>query len=140
LRTGLVMAGHGGFAQRLLPFVKRGLLGSLGTGDALQSWITLEDQVRGMRFLMEKAPQGAVNMVAPSPATMSEIIAAIAHAFGSRPGFPVPSWALRLGIGEAADDLLNSQAGVPGVLTGLGFTWSHPTLEDAARYVADDAR
>ncbi|PKQ18496.1 MAG: TIGR01777 family protein [Actinobacteria bacterium HGW-Actinobacteria-8] len=139
VRTGLVLAGHGGFAHRLLPFVKRGLLRSLGSGDALQSWITLEDQVRGLRFLMEVAHGGPVNMIAPRPATMAQIIAAIAHAFGSRPGLPVPAWALRAVVGEAADDLLNSQAGVPGVLNRLGFTWSHPTLEDAARYVAEDS-
>jgi hypothetical protein len=106
----------------------------------LQSWITLEDEVRGLRFLMDTGHKGAVNMIAPRPATMAQIIAAIAHAFGSRTGLPVPAWALRAVIGEAADDLLNSQAGVPGVLTRLGFTWSHPTLEDAARYVADNSR
>ncbi|WP_291378285.1 TIGR01777 family oxidoreductase [Demequina sp.] len=140
LRTGLVVAGHGGFAQRLLPLVKRSLLKSLGGGDALQSWITLEDQVRGLRFLMDKRYEGPANLVTPQPATMAEIIAALAHALGSRPGLTVPSWVLRVVIGEAADDLLSSQAGVPKALTQLGFAWSHPTLESAARYVADDAK
>jgi uncharacterized protein (TIGR01777 family) len=139
LRTGLVLAGHGGFAQRLIPLVKRGLLKSLGSGDARQSWITLEDEVRGMRLLMEAPHQGPVNMVAPQPVTMAQIISALSHAFGSRTGFPVPSWALRAVIGEAAEDLMNSQAGVPDVLTTLGFTWSHPTLDDAARYVVANA-
>ncbi len=140
LRTGLVLAGHGGFAQRLLPLIEFNLLRSLGSRDALQSWVTLEDQVRALRFLMEQPHHGPVNVVAPHPATMAEIIAALARAFGKRRGFPVPGWVLRTVIGEAADDLLASQAGVPGVLTGLGFTWSHPTLADAARYVADNAR
>ncbi len=140
LRTGLVLAGHGGFAQRLLPLVRRGLLGSLGGGDARQSWITLEDHVRGMRFLIDKRHQGPANLVAPQAASLADIIAAIAHALGSRPGLTVPSWLLRTVIGEAADDLLASQAGVPGVLTRLGFEWSHPTLESAARYVADSAK
>lgn len=139
LRTGLVLAGHGGFAQRLLPFAKRGLLGSLGSRTALQPWITLEDHVRGLRTLMENAHRGPVNMVAPRPATMAEIVGAIARAFGKRPGVPVPAWALRLAIGEAAEDLLNSQAGVPAVLTERGFTWTHPTLELAARYVATES-
>lgn len=140
LRTGLVLAGHGGFAHRLLPLIKLNLLRSLGSRDALQSWVTLEDEVRALRFLVEHPHQGPVNVVAPQPATMAEIIGALAHAFGKRRGFPVPGWVLRTVIGEAADDLLASQAGVPGVLTRLGFTWSHPTLKDAARYVADNAR
>lgn len=139
LRTGLVLTGHGGFAERLLPFAKRGLLGSLGSRDALQSWVTLVDHVRGLRLLMDRAHRGPVNMVAPHPATMADIIAAIARAYGSRPGLPVPGWALRLAIGEAAEDLLNSQAGVPGALNGLGFTWMHPDVDEAARYVRQDA-
>ncbi len=139
VRTGLVLAGHGGFAQRLLPLIKLNLLRSLGSRDALQSWITLQDEVRALRYLMENTHQGPVNVVAPRPATMAEIIGALAHALGSRRGFPVPGWVLRAVIGEAADDLLASQAGVPGVLNRLDFTWSHPTLQDAARYVADDS-
>jgi len=139
LRTGLVLAGHGGFAQRLIPLVKRSLLRSLGSGGALQSWISLEDEVRAMRFLVENRHHGPANLVAPQPATMAHIIGALAHAFDSRRGFTVPSWVLRAVVGEAADDLLSSQAGVPGVLTTLGFRWSHATLEEAARYVADNA-
>lgn len=139
LRTGLVLTGHGGFAERLLPFAKRGLVGSLGSREALQSWITLEDHVRALRLLMDRPRRGPVNMVAPRPATMAEIVAAIAHAYGSRPGLPVPGWALRLVIGEAAEDLLNSQAGVPGVLNSLGFSWTHPDIDAAARYVKRDA-
>jgi uncharacterized protein len=140
LRTGLVLAGHGGFAQRLLPFAKRGLLGSLGSRTALQPWITLEDHVRGLRSLMDSAHRGPVNMVAPRPATMAEIVGAIAGAYGKRSGLPVPGWVLRLVIGEAAEDLLNSQAGVPAVLTDRGFAWTHPTLELAAHYVAADSQ
>ncbi|MCB2411358.1 TIGR01777 family oxidoreductase [Demequina sp. TTPB684] len=140
LRTGLVLAGHGGFAERLIPLVKRSLLRSLGSSDALQSWISLDDEVRAMRLLMDKRHEGPANLVAPKPATMAQIIGALAHAFGSHRGFTVPSWALRVVVGEAADDLLSSQAGVPGALTSLDFEWSHPTLEAVARYVAEDAR
>ena len=140
LRTGLVLAPHGGFAKRLLPLARRGLLGSMGNGAALQSWITLDDTVSAMRFLLEQRHQGAVNVVAPQPAPISDVIGSLARAFGATPGLTVPAWVLHAVIGEAADDLLASQAGVPGVLNRLGFTWSHPTLDDAASYVAAGAK
>lgn len=136
MRTGLVLAPHGGFAKRLLPLAKRGLIGSLGTPTALQAWISLVDEVGAMRFLMESEHEGPVNMVGPRAATSAELIAAISAAFGHRPGIPVPSWALQAAVGPAADDLLASQNGVPGVLSRLGFEWTHPTLADAAGYVA----
>ncbi|MFO7245003.1 MAG: TIGR01777 family oxidoreductase [Actinomycetes bacterium] len=135
-RTGLVLSDHGGFAARLLPLVRRGLLGSLGPGRALHSWITLDDAVRGLRALIDSDHHGAANLVSPHPVSDRELIAAFSRAYGKRPGLPVPAWALRLGIGPAIIDLLSSQAGVPTVLESLGFAWEHPTIDEAARHVA----
>ena len=137
LRTGLVLSGHGGFAERLLPLVKRGLFGGFGKATAYQSWITLHDHVRATRLLLESNHIGPVNVIAPEPVTDGQLVAALSRAYGRSPGLKVPGWALRAVIGEAVSDLLASQRGVPAVLTELGFTWDHPTITDAARYVAD---
>lgn len=139
LRTGLVLAAHGGFAERLMPLVKWGLIGGFGKGNAYQSWITLDDHVRATRALLHGEHAGPANMISPSPVTDAEMVAELSRAFGRRPGLKVPGWALHLGIGEAADDLLASQKGAPGVLTRLGFSWDHPTMRDAATYVATAA-
>lgn len=136
LRTGLVLASHGGFAKRLLPLASRGLVGALGNPQAIQSWISLEDHVRAMRFLIDGAHHGAANLVAPTAATSGELADALAGAFGHRAGLGVPSWLLRAVVGPAADDLLASQNGVPAVLNRLGFTWTHDTIAAASRYVA----
>lgn len=137
LRTGLVLSGHGGFAERLLPLVKRGLLGGFGKGTAYQSWITLHDHVRATRLLLDNDVEGPVNVIAPQPVTDSELVAALSRAFGRTPGLKVPGWILRAAIGEAVSDLLASQRGVPRVLSERGFEWDHPTIEAAAQYVAD---
>lgn len=131
-RTSLVLASHGGFAQRLLPLARRGLLRSLGDGRSYQSWITLADEVSALRFLLESEHEGPVNMTAPHAATGEGLITAISAAYGKKPGLRVPAWALRIAVGPAIDDLLASQNGVPGVLSRLGFTWQHPTITDAA--------
>lgn len=136
LRTGLVLAPHGGFAKRLLPLAKHGLIGALGNPKALQSWISLVDEVRAMRFLIDSTHAGPANLVGPSAVSSAQLIDAIAGAYGHRAGIPVPSWMLQLVVGPAADDLLSSQNGVPAVLTRLGFEWTHSTIAQAARYVA----
>ncbi|WP_062316322.1 TIGR01777 family oxidoreductase [Demequina maris] len=135
VRTGLVLAPHGGFAERLLPLVTKGLLGTLGKGDAWHSWITLEDHIRALRFLIDSDHDGAVNAIAPHPARDAALIRALSEAAGRRPGFHVPAFVLEAAVGRAIEDLLSSTRGVPGVLSRLGFEWRHPTIEDAARWV-----
>ncbi len=136
LRTGLVLAPDGGFAKRLLPLASRGLIGALGDAKALQSWISLVDEVRAMRFLIDSEHAGPANLVGPSAVTSAELVRAISKAYGHGSGIPVPSWVLKTVIGTAAEDLLASQNGVPGVLDALGFTWTHETVASAAEYVA----
>lgn len=137
LRTGLVLSGHGGFAERLLPLVKRGLFGGFGRGTAYQSWITLHDHIRAVRLVLDTGFQGPLNVIAPEPVTDGELVAELSRAYGRSPGLKVPAWVLRAVIGEAVRDLLASQRGVPEALTTLGFTWDHPTMRVAARYVVD---
>ena len=135
VRTGLILAPHGGFAERLLPLVTRGLLRSLGPGDAWHAWITLEDHIRALRFLIDGDYAGPVNAIAPHPARDAALIRALAEAAGRRPGFRVPSAVLQAAVGPAVEDLLSSQRATPEVLTRLGFEWRHPTIEAAARWV-----
>jgi NAD dependent epimerase/dehydratase family enzyme len=139
-RTGLVLSDHGGFAERLLPLVRRGLLRSLGSGKAIHSWITLEDTVSALRLLLTGDHHGPANVVTPHPVTDRELIAALSRAFGKSPGLPVPAWALRMAIGPAIVDLLSSQVGVPGALESQGFTWAHPTIDIAAGHIAAAVR
>jgi uncharacterized protein (TIGR01777 family) len=135
VRTGLVLAPHGGFAKRLLPLARRGLIGALGNPSALRSWISLVDEVRAMRFLIESSHRGPANLVA-GVVTNAQVVSAISGAFGHRSGVPVPSWVLKAAVGPAADDLLSSQNGVPAVLNQLGFEWTHASIVAAAKYVA----
>jgi uncharacterized protein len=135
LRTGMVLAPHGGFAKRLLPLARRGLIGALGNPRALRSWISLIDEVRAMRFLIDSSHEGPANLVA-SAVTSAQLVSAISGAFGHHSGIPVPSWVLKAAVGPAADDLLSSQNGVPAALTRLGFEWTHATIDEAAKYVA----
>ena len=136
-RTGLVLSDHGGFAERLLPLVKRGLLSGLGSGNAVHSWIALEDAVAALRHLITSDHHGPANVVSPGPVTDKALIAAFAHAFGKRPGLRVPAWVLNIAVGPAVVDLFTSQVGVPAMLEDLGFAWQFPTIEAASAHLAE---
>lgn len=139
LRTGLVLAGHGGFAERLLPLVKWGLLKRLGPGHTWHSWITLHDHIRAVRFLINSSHAGPVNVVAPIAVRNRELIRALSHAVGKGTLFPVPAWVLRIVEGPAAEDLFTSQLATPGVLRRLKFSWHYPEITSAAQWVAHEA-
>ena len=48
---------------------------------------------------------------------------------------PAPGWALRIVLGEMSQEILASTRALPGVLDEAGFSFTHPDLEQAARWV-----
>ncbi|MBU4214960.1 MAG: TIGR01777 family oxidoreductase [Actinobacteria bacterium] len=134
LRTGVVLAPQGGALVRLLPLIKAGLGGPLGSGRQFWSWITLPDQVRAIEHLLRSPVHGPVNLVA-EPTRNAEVVAALAEAFGRPARLAVPSVALRLALGDFAPEILGSVRAVPAVLSGAGFRFSHPDITAAAAWV-----
>ena len=133
LRLGLVLASDGGALARMLPIFRAGLGGRLGSGRQYVSWIGIEDLVDAVRFALEQTSlEGPVNAVGPRPVTNAEFtreLATVLH----RPAFlPAPAFALRLGLGEMAEELLLAGQRVrPGRLTDAGFAFRDPWLGSA---------
>ncbi|WP_018296639.1 TIGR01777 family oxidoreductase [Corynebacterium lubricantis] len=116
----------------LIPLTRLGVSGPLGGGRQLWSWISLDDEVRAIRYIINHDIEGPVNLSGPAPASANQIGQELARQL-RRPYFlPVPAWALRLVIGrDAADSLLAEVVALPTVLRETGFGYSHPTVEDA---------
>jgi uncharacterized protein (TIGR01777 family) len=136
LRTGLVMAPHGGAFGRLLPLFRLGLGGRLGNGRMWWSWITLEDQIGAIRFLLEQEVAGPVNLTGPAPARNAEVTRALAGALHRPALFAVPPVALRVGRGRLAEDLRASQRVLPERLLEAGYAFRHPDLAGACSWLA----
>ncbi|MCL9759584.1 TIGR01777 family oxidoreductase [Frankia sp. AiPa1] len=137
LRTGIVLAPDGGVLARQLPLFRLGLGGRLGSGRQWLSWIALPDHVGAVRFLLATQPvSGPVNLVAPEPVTNARFTSALAGAL-HRPAFAaVPRAALRLALGEFADEgVLASQRLAPTVLTTAGFRFAHNDIDGALRSI-----
>lgn len=139
LRTGSVaLAPSGGSSSGLiLRAIKLGVGGPLGPGTNFWSWITTADHAAAIVHLLEADVSGPVNLTAPHPATQREVITTLARAL-HRPSFmAVPAPLLRLVLRDVADELLlSSQRARPTVLEASGFSWQHPTVADAARWIS----
>ena len=130
-RSGVVFSlAAGAFPRLLLPF-KFFLGGPLGSGHQWLSWIHLEDEVRALRFLIENEQAAGIFNVAAQPVTNREF----AHALGEqmhRPAFfAVPSFMIRLLLGEMAVMVLEGQNVSNAKLTDLGFTLKYATAGEA---------
>ena len=126
-RTGLVLAREGGLLGKVLPLFRLGLGGRLGSGRQWMSWISLADQVAALRFLLHDGLQGPVNLTAPEPVTNADFTQAVGRALHRPTPFIVPAPALRLALGEFADEgALVSQRVLPDRLTEAGFTFAAP--------------
>lgn len=137
LRFGLILSAEGGaLAKMLLPF-KLGVGGKVGDGKQFYSWVTLTDVIDIIHFtLANENLGGAINVVAPEPATNAEFTRALGQALNRPTIFPVPAFGARLAFGEMADALLlASERVVPERLQAAGYKFKYPALDGALRHV-----
>jgi len=133
IRTGIVLGSEGGALPRLaLPF-RFGAGFYPGRGGQWVSWIALLDEVRAIRFLLERPDlRGCFNLTAPAPATMKELCAEIGRRLGRKLLLPLPGFAARLFFGEMADEaLLSGQRVLPARLLEHRFRFELPTVGEA---------
>ena len=136
-RTTMVMSKKLGALGRLLPLIKAGIGGPLGSGQQWWAWISLEDEARAIIHLInDEQASGPYNLTAPEPATCEQIVKSLGKAL-RRPTFlRVPTWAMRLLVGVAAEELLLcSQKMSANKLLDSGFKFKHTTLEKSVAYV-----
>lgn len=133
LRTGLVL-GPGGLLARMLPIFRAGLGGRLGSGRQYFPWISLEDEVAAIRFLLTSPVSGPVNLCGPAPVTNAQFTAALARVLHRPAVLPVPGPALWLVLGEFARvGVLAGQRAVPTALQDAGFRFTHTDVHSALR-------
>ncbi len=138
-RFGVILARHGG----ALPVMARpflwGVGGRVGSGEQWMSWIMLQDVVGVVRFALENgAARGPLNVVSPQPVRNVQFTKVLAKTLRRPALFPAPAFALRLLLGEMADELLlSSQLVLPVQLEKLGYRFLHPDLATALAVVWD---
>lgn len=133
LRSASVLARGGGMLKRLVPIVKAGLGGRLGSGEQYLPWIAITDEVAAIRFLLTHDLAGPVNLASPAPVTNAEFIHTLGRVLRRPTVLPVPAVAVRIAVGELAGEALTGQRGVPSRLLGAGFAFSYRDLEGALR-------
>lgn len=132
LRTGVVLHPEGGALARMLPPFRLGLGGPIGHGRQWLSWIHRDDLVDLVMHLLARDDlSGPFNGTAPNPVTSREFARTLGAVLHRPAVLPVPAAALRLGLGEAAGLLLDSQRVMPSRALASGFVFRYPDLRSA---------
>ncbi len=140
LRTGVVLAKDGGALEKMLMPFKFGVGGRIGSGKQWMSWIALADLIKLIHFALENETlRGAVNAVAPNPATNAEFTKTLGEVLHRPAVLPVPEFAVKLLFGEMGETLLlQSARTLPKRLVEAGYEFQFPFLKDAMKHVLEN--
>ncbi len=134
LRTGLVLGAEGGLLPPVKLVTQLFLGGRLGSGKQYYPWISATDWTDAVYFLLKHSEvSGPVNMTGPEPVTNSVFTSAFGTALHRPTPWIVPTFALKLVVGEFAEEIVHGQRAMPAKLTDAGFLFSHATIGEALR-------
>lgn len=140
LRLGVVLdSGGGAFVQMAQPF-RMGIANWMGHGRQWLSWVHRRDVIAAIVFLLQQEGlSGPFNLTAPEAVTSREFCAAMKRHTRTFITAPVPGFAMRLLVGEMADELLlQGQRVIPAALEQAGFTFSYPDIDSALADILDN--
>ena len=153
VRTGVVIHPTGGMLSKLLTPFKMGVGGQLGNGQQIMSWISRDDWVAAVIFIIEQhlndtahhineytqtarhtASNNDVtiyNLTAPSPVTNHTFTKTLGAWLHRPTFFTLPELLLKLMFGEMSTLLIDGQKVLPKALLDEGFEFKHQTLKEA---------
>ncbi len=134
LRSGVVQAPEGGALKRLLLPFRLGIGGRIGSGRQWLSWVAVDDEVGAIHHVLTNGSvEGPVNVTSPNPVTNAEYTRVLGRVVRRPTLLPTPTPALQLMLGRelVSEMLLGGQRVLPTVLQASGYTFAHPSLEEA---------
>jgi hypothetical protein len=133
-RNAVVLAKRGGLFPLMGLPVQLFFGGKFGDGDQATPWIHIADEIGAIRFLLENEnASGAFNLIAPTPTSNADFMRTIAKQLHRPYWFHLPSFLLRIPLGEMSVLLTEGSYSQPKHLLELGYVFQFPTFEDAVK-------
>ena len=133
LRIGIVLNPKGGALAEFIKPAKFGLAAILGDGKQIISWLHQQDLNRMMLYALEEEKiVGVYNAVAPDPVDNAKLTKAIAQRLHQYffP-FKVPSFILKIMLGEMSIEVLKSAKVSAAKIIDTGFSFNYASMDEA---------
>ena len=135
IRIGIVLSEKGGALVEMAGPVKMGIGSPLGSGRQVLSWIHLDDLCDiFVKAVEDDSMSGPYNAVTPHPVTNRQMTKAIGEVLDRAVWLPpVPSFVLRVVLGEMTDIVVNGSNISPAKIMKTGFVFRFTQLEEALK-------
>lgn len=142
IRTGVVLGSDGGALPGIMRPFHFFLGGHPGSGRQWFSWISLDDEVAAIKFLMENENlKGVFNLTSPQPVTMKKFCRKLGWIIRRPSWLFFPGFIMRLALGEMANEmLLSGQRVLPKQLLAAGFEFEYPDVKKALKAIRTQKR
>ena len=132
-RFGIILGkSEGALPLMALPY-KLFVGGPVGAGDNWMSWVHVKDVADALLFAIENPINGPFNVTAPHAKKMKDFGKTLASILKRPHYFPVPSFALKIALGEKSQLVIEGQHVIPQILIDEGYSFHFPNLESALR-------
>jgi len=137
VRFGIVLSINGGALKKMLLPFKIGAGGVIGSGKQYMSWVSIDDAVEMIQFaIANDSIQGPINLVTPNAISNRKFTRTFGQVLNRPTIFPLPAFAIRIALGEMADELLlNSTRVFPKKLVESGYKFLKPELSQALEHL-----
>jgi uncharacterized protein len=141
LRMGIVLSKEGGAYAEFRKTIPFGLASVIGNGKQMVSWIHIDDVVNMYLFALENKVAGSYNCTAPKPVSNSTLVKTIAKIVKGNwfVSLPVPTFILKLMLGERAIEILKSTTADASKIEEAGFKFLYRNIDDAVRQLESAA-
>jgi uncharacterized protein (TIGR01777 family) len=133
-RSGIALSKDGGALKEFYKPLKFGFATILGNGEQYISWIHIHDLVRlYLSAIVNHELEGIFNAVSPNPVQHKELVMTMAQVAKGKSfiSVHVPSFALKIGLGEMSVEVLKSCNAAADKILKTGFLFSYPTIKGA---------
>ncbi|MEP6725196.1 MAG: TIGR01777 family oxidoreductase [Bacteroidota bacterium] len=134
LRTGIVLSKEGGALNEFIKPLRLGIAAILGSGKQIISWIHIDDLCRMyLQAIEDESMEGVYNAVAPRPVSNKELTIDLAKAVKGKfyIALYVPSFVLKIVLGEMSIEVLKSTTVSANKIRGDKFNFIYPSIEAA---------
>ena len=134
LRTAIVMSNDGGALTEFKNPLRFGVAPVLGNGLQVMSWIHIDDLARLYIYAIENEKlEGVYNAAAPYPVSNKTLMMKLARLKKGQFYIPiyVPSFLLKLVLGEMSTEVLKSATISCDKIHAAGFTFLYPSIDAA---------
>lgn len=138
MRLGVVFGQGGGILPQMLLPIKMGLVGRIGSGRQPMTWVHVDDVIQAILFLFtSSSTQTIYNVVAPDHIDQMQFVKIASQVLRRKPFLPLPSFVMKLMMGEQSQLVLNGQYVQPKALLSEGFQFQYAELNSALRQIID---